>query len=218
MNLSDYNRYAEKLQAPPQYRGTVVSVHGINTRGSWQKHISPLLQDAGLRHIPLDYGYMLIGFLWAHNWVERQIVDAVFEQRDKAPNVPHGVIAHSFGTFCLGQALKHNPSLRVGRISLFGSILPTNYPWQTVRGQYQSVLNEACARDRVVKCADRCFWWRGAGASGCHGFSEGGPAVYNRHYPWTGHSRLATRSHCQEVWLPYLLSGTLPPARARSGV
>ena len=219
MNLSDYNRFAEKVGTRPQYRGTVITVHGMKTRGAWQKDISPVLQDAAVRHEPVDYGYVLVKvrLRWKQETVANQIVTAAMEQQRAVPDGPHGIIAHSFGTLCLGRALKRNPSLMLGRICLFGSILPTNFPWRVIREreQYDSILNEICDEDPWPRCASRCLWWAGAGASGCDGFVESGASVNECPYDWTGHSQLGTRLHCQQTWLPFLLHGVLPPACAQ---
>ena len=216
MNLSDYNALAEELRSKPQYRGTVVTVHGMNTRGAWQKRVSSSLQDAALRHEPVDYGHLLVGVLLPRmqDRVARQIVAAANEQWLAVPDGPHGVIAHSFGTLCLGRALKCNPSLRLSRICLFGAILPTDFPWHAIRNraQYESVLNESCDRDPWPRCAARYLAWAGAGAAGCDGFLQRGASVYECPYDWTGHSQLGTALHCKQTWIPFLLDGALPPA------
>ena len=94
MILREYNRIAEKVGTIVQYRGTVVSIHGVGTRGAWQKNISPVIQDAALRHIPLDYGCLAIGAFfrrWQDSVVD-QIVTAVTQQQDRVPDGPHGVM------------------------------------------------------------------------------------------------------------------------------
>ena len=218
MNLNDYNESAEELGVPPQYRGTVVTVHGMGTRGAWQKHISSALQDAALRHEPVDYGYFLINVLMpsSRDTVANKIVTEVVKQQAAVPRGPHGVIAHSYGTLCLGHALKRNPSLRLGRICLFGAILPTNFPWRSIRdrGQYDAVMNETCDRDQWPRRASRYLCWAGAGAAGCDGFAEQGSSIYECPYDWTGHSKLGTPLHCENTWIPFLLYGILPPGYA----
>ena len=217
--LNDYNSFAEKRGAKAQYRGTVVTVHGMKTRGVWQKDISPVLQDAALRHHPVDYGYLLFGVLLPRiqDAVANKIVRAIDEQQHAVPSGPHGVIAHSFGTLCLGRALQRNPSLRLGRICLFGAIMPRDFPWQVIKkhAQYESVLNETCGRDPWPRTAAKYLSWAGAGASGCDGFLEEGASVYECPYTWTGHSRLGTKLHCENTWLPFLLDGSRPQAYAR---
>ena len=74
MKRRDYNLLASNRQ---QYRGTVTTIHGINTRGAWQKNVSPHLQDGGLRHLPADYGSVKAGLLWSRHKAEKVILDAV---------------------------------------------------------------------------------------------------------------------------------------------
>src|SRR5688572_29881867 len=45
---------AEEAKARPQT--IVASVHGIRTRGKWQKELVPVLSQAGFTPVPLDYG------------------------------------------------------------------------------------------------------------------------------------------------------------------
>ena len=214
MNLKDFNSIAERLGARPEYRGTVITVHGIKTRGAWQKDVTPVFQDAGLRHEPVDYGYALFNVVFRRlqDTVAKRVVDAVIEQERVVPGGPHGVIAHSFGTLCLGRALRVNPSLRLGRICLFGSILPTNFPWYFMwnQGQFELVMNETCEKDRWPRHARRWLRWAGAGASGCVGFNPSLCPVFECPYDWTEHSSLATRLHCERVWIPFLLEGIVP--------
>ena len=37
----------------------VISLHGIRTRGPWQKDIAPLLAENGFVPHPLDFGYFM---------------------------------------------------------------------------------------------------------------------------------------------------------------
>ena len=221
MKLREHNLFAEKAserlaeENPDQMlavKGTVTTVHGIKTRGAWQKDITPAFFDAGLRHVPLDYGYRLGP--WSSAKVEEDIVAAIADQRTKVPQGPHGVVAHSFGSLCLGRAMQRNPSLSLGRICLVGSILRTDFPWREVRnrGQYESVLNEASEDDYWVRLARGCPKCIGIGTAGYNGFAVGSPFVYDRRYRGVGHSGLATRSHCEEVWVPYLVRGAVPRA------
>ena len=208
MKRREYNLFSGKRQ---QYRGTVTTIHGINTRGAWQKDVSPYLQDGGLRHLPADYGNVRASVLWSRRKAEEVILDAVEAQETALEGGPHTVIAHSFGTLALGRALRCNPDLELGRICLFGSILPRSFPWGRVREQYDEVLNEACVWDVPVWAAGPFMGLIGAGWSGCLGFCEDISTVHNRYYDSTGHSRLGSPLHCRKTWLPFLLDGTLPP-------
>ena len=214
MNLRDYNAVAERLEARPQYRGTVITVHGMKTYGPWQKEVSLALQDSALRHEPVDYGYVLFKAVcrWMQDSVSEKIIAAFREQEAVVPGGPHGVIAHSFGTLCLGRSLQQNPSLRLSGICLFGSVLPRNFPWKRIweRKQFRSVMNETCEGDPWPRWASWLLRWAGAGASGCDGFMETGAPVHECPYDWTGHTCLGSRLHCEHTWIPFLLEGVVP--------
>lgn len=213
MKLNDYNKSAERVGGAPQYRGAVVTVHGMYTHGPWQKNITPILQDAAVRHRPVDYGFTVCRALWprTRDDVAGKIIDAVQEQRQVVPNLRPGIIAHSFGTLCLGWALEGNPSLKVERICLFGTILRRRFPWPQLEKheQYEAVLNETCHKDPWPKIARYVFC--NAGESGCYGFLDKGTFVHDCPYDSTGHSNLGSALHCQETWLPFILDGRLPP-------
>src|SRR5690242_6184044 len=105
MNLAEFNR----LAGPDgQYNLAVITIHGMNTRGAWQKWTSTPLQDAGIRVIPVDYGYQLVRSCvfptrTADQFVER-VVNA-WTDHDNL-NLPICAVAHSFGTLILGRALQ----------------------------------------------------------------------------------------------------------------
>lgn len=212
MKLEDYNRSAEAIGATPQYRGAVITIHGMNTHGPWQKNITPVLQDAAVRHRPVDYGFTRLRALWPYTKEEvaRKIIQAVQEQRRAVPGLRPGVVAHSFGTLCLGYALQCNPSLKLQRVCLFGGILRRRFPWSQLEkhGQFEAVLNETCRKDPWPKIAR--YLLHRAGASGCYGFLHRTQSVHECPYDRTGHSNLGTALHCEETWLPFILEGRLP--------
>src|SRR4051794_37252344 len=50
------------------------SLHGIKTRGRWQKDVTPILGQAGFTVVPLDYGYFWALQLLSHR-ARRKKVD-----------------------------------------------------------------------------------------------------------------------------------------------
>jgi hypothetical protein len=208
--LADFNSAAERLGVPGKYRIAVISIHGIQTTGKWQKEIGSALQDVAIRYVPVDYGWLwALGILRPfttstarRTWddIERKLL----EQKDRADKV--SVIAHSFGSYCVGTLLKARPSISFDKIIVCGSILPRRFPWRHLleRGQYVSVLNEICVRDWPVRLAP--FAVQGAGWSGWKGFEPEDASVGNRVNLYSGHSDLLTMAHFQCFWLPFLLS------------
>jgi hypothetical protein len=208
VRLDDYNRIAlETSGARPIYRGAVLSIHGMNTYGPWQKVINTSLQDNFLRHVPVDYGYQIRRVTWPFTGgllreVAEKIVAAYQDHERHALRV--GAIGHSFGSLAIGAALRWNPDLNFPRIILFGSILPRSFPWDDLLagGQVEKILHETCHIDPWPRIAP--IFIAGSGASGCYGFRPTRAWVNERAYGWTEHSRLATSLHCSKVWVPFL--------------
>lgn len=207
MKLEEYNRIAESIHGGlPDYRGAVITVHGMNTWGPWQKHISPVLQDHSIRHIPVDYGYRILRVVRPlTNGLIQLVVErivAAYANHQQLGLQP-AAIGHSFGTLCIGRALQWTPELILPRIVTFGSILPCEFPWGRLLelGQVGRILNETCQQDPWPRRAP--LFISDSGTSGCDGFPAE-PFIDQREYDWTDHSRLATEMHCRRVWIPFI--------------
>ena len=111
----------------------VVTLHGIRTRGQWQKQITPYLARHGLIPYHLDYGFFgVLSFVlpWTRanrvQWLRSELRDLM--DRTGAKRV--SVIAHSFGTWLALEALEaENGNLRFDRVVLTGSIVRRDFPW-----------------------------------------------------------------------------------------
>ncbi|MCC5788386.1 MAG: hypothetical protein JJT75_02035 [Opitutales bacterium] len=154
----------------------LVSLHGIRTRGEWQKELCPLVSEKGWKYYPLDYGYFSVGKLAIYLTHERKISwfrDKINKISDENPNAYPSIIVHSFGSLILAKALKRYPDLKFDKVILTGSIIPVDYPWENIFNRAQV----SCVKNLVGK-AD--FWsklalllpWTGAGNSGALGFNE----------------------------------------------
>jgi pimeloyl-ACP methyl ester carboxylesterase len=214
-----YSLAASSAPRELKYRGAVVSVHGMNTRGVWQNELGPELQDAVLYYEMADYGDVKIGAL------SRGTVVRIAEEIRKhygfliAKNAPLvSAVGHSLGTLGITKALLSTPDMRFDRIILAGSILPVSFQWQQLVATQQvgGVLNETTDSDPWPKRAKYVI--PNSGRSGCDGFGDGcGGIVRRRHYADTDHSLLLTRLHFRTVWVPYLLGEpveNLPPRGA----
>ena len=94
---------------------------------------------------------------------------------DKA-GPPPSLIAHSFGTYLSGGALRDLPWPRYDRVVLAGCVLDGHFPWQSLQGsnplRFREVRNEMAARDNIARMAawlDRLV--PGFGSAGYSGFS-----------------------------------------------
>jgi hypothetical protein len=204
MKIGEYNaaRTAEGLD--PKYRAAVITVHGMNTTGRWQKDLATFLQDRLIRHKAVDYGFVLLGVLlpWTPAKVHERLNHAYEDQR-RFFERPH-VIAHSFGSRCLGKWLQRFPSNSISRVILCGSLIPRRFDWGQLaaNGQVDRVMNERAGKDLWVKLAPLAIW--GSGCSGVLGFKDCGNIVDENFYPHSKHSDLFMPAHWEKVWLPFL--------------
>lgn len=102
--------------------------------------------------------------------------------------VPPHVIAHSFGTYLIGTALRKFPEVMVDRLVLVGSILPRRYNWTRVLSEKPApftVRNEVGSCDFVVRLAGfaKCFACD-IGNAGFKGFVVTEGVVHDDKSPW----------------------------------
>lgn len=87
-------------------------------------------------------------------------VERVRAQVERAAPVgtrPHAV-AHSFGTYLLGEVLHRYPYVHLGSVILHGSALPVDFNWRKIvlkRRQVERVWNEVGSRDLPLRLLRR---------------------------------------------------------------
>jgi len=142
---------------------------------------------------------------------------------------PH-IIAHSFGSYLVGQALNKFPDFRAENVVLVGAILPRSFPWSSIlterRSSVRKVRSECGLSDNVVRAIGLIrLFVRDVGTAGNRGFYEGvdvhsvqGPmetcalctaesqaVVHNVRLRDFGHrDQFLTRNHARSLWLPFL--------------
>lgn len=186
----------------------VITLHGIRTRGEWQKRLVPILAKNGMVPYPLDYGnFSALDLLSSRarekklHWL-REMMD--FIRQDSGDPEP-SIVAHSFGTYLAGKLIRDFPAQYFDKVILVGSILPTNFPWQKLlaAGQVQWVLNEYGGLDIWPQVASRLI--KDAGDAGTQGFTDKSPFLVQRGYDGFGHSSYFMDGHYQTQWLPTLM-------------
>jgi hypothetical protein len=198
----------------------VLALHGMNTRGTWQEEFSWRVSTSYSRSVPVaiyKYGLVRPGAIW-HPSLRRKVGSITAKirklQGDTHENGfagPPDIIAHSLGTWLIGHALQWNPTLRIGRLVLLGSILRPDFDWARLiaRGQVDAVLNHYSSED---------FWARVAhyiipdsGPSGRCGFDLKAPVMQVR-ADGLGHSEFFLEDNLakifETVWRPFLMSPT----------
>jgi len=214
-DLTQLNSGGEHLEAGRRNRKHVIagrhlvlSLHGIRTRGTWQKDLTRSLNEGGFDHEPLDFGFfralqlIMPGARRSRTeWFREE-----YTRINATLGEPPSIIAHSFGTYLVTRALSMYPEIRFHRIILCGSIVRNDYPWSTIIQEQQRVeriLNEHGQRD---------FWagivaWgvADAGSSGVTGFEDlAGGAVVQRSHPEFRHSDYFYKLNYEHTWVPFL--------------
>ena len=192
----------------------VCPLHGIRTQAEWQKRLSELLAGYGW-HCRLErwsFGHFsLLKFFtpWTREtkleWFRQQYDDELHDRRlEIEKGQTPSVVAHSFGTYILGYApLLRSDYIRVNKVILCGSVLPTDFPWDLLikRGQVQAVRNEYGGRDPWVK---HVHWFvHGAGASGTSGFTRTHERLEQEKFDYS-HSEYFVKGHMEDRWVPFL--------------
>jgi hypothetical protein len=194
----------------------VLALHGMNTDGAWQEQFNWRVSNAYTRSIPVaiyKYGWVTSGAVWRPSLrakVKRVVSKIRKLQGDTVGNGFGGtpdVIAHSLGTWLIGHALQWNPTLKVGRVILTGSILRPDFDWGRLisQGQVEAVLNHYGTKD---------FWARvthyvipDSGPSGRYGFNSTVPVAQVRAERY-GHSDVFRERNLptvfETVWRPFL--------------
>jgi serine/threonine-protein kinase len=113
------------------------------------------------------------------------------------------IVAHSFGTYILGNAMLKYDWLRFEKIILCGSILPKDFPWDKLieRGQVQVVRNEHGVQDIWVRFVS--WFVADTGPSGHDSFSVKHERLLQERFDYE-HSEYFDNGHMEAKWLPFL--------------
>lgn len=138
----------------------VVTVHGIQTTGLWQKKITPQLAKHGLIPYHIDFGWFDALRFFLSGSRNKKIEAVRKELQDLIMNSGANrlsIVAHSFGTYIVMQVLmRENGGLKYDRVILSGSILPRCFDWKDViedKRWVMAVKNERADGDWVVSLA-----------------------------------------------------------------
>ena len=193
---------------PAKEPSVVITLHGIKTRGKWQKDLAPVLAAAGFIPVLLDYGNFLAIQLLIP-WLRRKKVDWFRDEYQRVcaeENVTRpSIVAHSFGTYLVARAMQIYDPVEFDHVILCGAIVRQDYRWtdRFSKGQVRAVLNDFGRMD---------FWagivaWivSDAGPSGSKGFTDlASGKVFEIDHPEFRHSDYFFRGNYEKSWLPFL--------------
>jgi O-acetyl-ADP-ribose deacetylase (regulator of RNase III) len=218
-----FNRFDERsgLRHEVLRSHAVFMIHGIRTEAAWYESVSGILKAKDPRLYPVAGGYGFFdtfSFLLPIGPLRRRTVQRVKEKLDPLRQNPAirqiSVVAHSFGTYILGELLRQDRSLKLHRVLLCGSILPEDFKWETHAAQVDPLPGGGHATHRVV---NDCGWldiWPVLAHSVTWGYGQGGrfgfrtPSVVDRFHK-LGHSGFFGDDFVERYWLPLLSRGVV---------
>ena len=118
------------------------------------------------------------------------------------PNAQFEIIAHSNGTYILGNSLATSPGMRFVNVVLAGSVLPVDFAWGNLkqRNQVERLRNDRANRDWPVALlcnALRGLGMRDVGTGGFAGF-YGHDSYEVAYYPG-GHGEALGPAYCSHL-------------------
>ena len=192
-----------------------MSLHGIRTRGVWQKDLVPVLALSSFVPYALDYGsFSVFKFAspWARNskleWLRKEYERVTAEARVQRPSI----IAHSFGTYLVANLLHKYAELKFDKVILAGSIIKRDFDWDEIfrRGQVNSLRNDYGSLDPWPRLAR--YLVPSCGPSGTKGFTSRHPRLIQASFPSHKHSDYFHRHHFTTYWIPTLLTPVVSQA------
>lgn len=185
----------------------VLSLHGMKSRGAWQKKVVPALNDAGFKVAPLDYGNFLAFQLLQKRAREKKIAwlldEYTYQCQLRSTDRP-SIIAHSFGTYLVAQLLAKYPEIKFDRVIFCGSIVRRDFPWKgyLATGQVNAILNQYGRNDiwaRIVR-----WFVPETGDSGSNGFTERVQGLTQQLRARFKHSDYFFDLNYRNNWIPFL--------------
>lgn len=187
----------------------VISLHGIRTRGTWQKELAPYLAKSGFIPVALDYGSMSAVALMNPSSLDRH-TDHLVREYDRICRVfgdsRPSVICHSFGTLLVAHLLRKYEHVVFDKVILAASIIPTDFDFAGLLAQRRVNWVESYfgGRDVWPRVAAAVVPW--AGSSGFDGFEQQNIALHEVRVPFAKHSDFFSAGNFEKCFIPTLLA------------
>jgi ribosomal protein S18 acetylase RimI-like enzyme len=134
----------------------VIAVHGIRRTNKWYEDIEAMeiVNQERLKILPYDYGFFDI-WKFVQKGKRNQIVDEFaqfYNDNIKPDELPPSVIAHSFGTAVVLEAMKKHNVIKFDNIIFCGSILnsKTDFRPYITNGQVSKLINDHGSQEWFV--------------------------------------------------------------------
>ena len=198
----------------------LLTIHGIRTHGRWQNLLIEEVRKYSRSFVRAEVKYGFFDILsfsvpWLRQRKARQAAQEVREILIDNSDKEIYVVAHSFGTLVLSEALKSiSLSNKINRIILCGSPLAHNYNIDHMVRNSHLLINDCGTRDVILVAAKTLLL--GLGEAGRVGFRRSNSATFLNRYFTGGHSLYFEmpdnqRSFAEKYWLPLFLEDSDPP-------
>jgi pimeloyl-ACP methyl ester carboxylesterase len=194
----------------------ILLIHGIRDFAEWEDLVSPILTEGLLNTeiIPLKYGRFDAFRFWFPFWTRaapiNNLLPKMRDVRTLNPTAKLSVIAHSFGTYAIGEILRENPDIRLHRLILCGAILSSDLRWDKIPYSVETKIINDCGRRDIwpVLAQSTTF---GYGTSGRFGFGDARTLTRFHNF---GHAGFFDKEFVSEFWLPWFRSGQFVKSKA----
>jgi pimeloyl-ACP methyl ester carboxylesterase len=194
----------------------VLTVHGIRTHAHWQKQLSELLAQHNFQPHAIDFGYFpLVKFLFTGlrrakvEWFCDEYTHACEQYKsylDKEGWKAYpSIVAHSFGTYLVAEAMLKYPHIKFNKVILAASILPTDFPWEDIllRGQFEALRHEYGGKDTWTSATRFLAHDVGTGGATGYGGTQGHRFLEIRRNLFK-HSDFFHDGYMEAEWIPFL--------------
>jgi CheY-like chemotaxis protein len=204
----------------------LISVHGIRTYGGWQRCLIEEIKkySRSFDFVEIKYGYLDLFYFfvpWSRKKkaveIGRRLAVVIDQNQDKRILV----VAHSFGTVILSEALKFvDDSSRLGGVVMCGSPLSEKTNIDHIVDAADLTVNECGVNDNVLLLSKLLV--PGLGYAGRVGFYRENTSRFLNRYHVGGHSLYFEdcqdgTTFVEEQWLPMLIGGEcVDPIDSRS--
>lgn len=183
---------SQKKISRQQKEKILISVHGIRTYGQWQAKLSAEISQhsRSFEAIEVKYGYLdLFSFAvpYLRNKAIKKAANRILSRIKDNPEREIHIVAHSFGTLIVSEALRNGvSSRRIKSVVLCGSPLRHDDNIDHIVQSSELTLNE-CGIDDFVLILAR-FFILGLGDAGRIGFERENSDEFINRYFRGGHS------------------------------
>lgn len=142
----------------------VFVMHGIRDYGGWTTNFKKMIENRSSLHkvVTPSYNYFpALHFLlfWKRQKNVRWFVDQFTQLYAQYPQAKFSFIGHSNGTYIVANALQNYHALSLHRISLAGSVVRRDFPWDELvkEGRIFELRNDMAACDWPVGLFTKYF-------------------------------------------------------------